>query len=181
MMQGRPDSNFWRDFAACRNHPVLDVTAWDMVESAHPVDEGAQAVVVCRMACPVRRECNLYYQGREVNAGGGWFDAKGKLYGQDVDAYDAVLAGAYLGVDPDRVRSWMHKELPVKYVAHGRSWFDVKYVHRLVYIRGRGAAHGSMAARTAHLLRGESPCRMCQSAFEETDKELVPEWEGMPA
>lgn len=170
----RIESRYWSDYAACRNHPMLDRDAWNMVESGYPVGDGAKAVVVCRKACPVRKECRASFtRGVECVAGGGWFDVKGRFVGADLDAYDSILAGAYLGVDPSKVRSWMHKDLPVKYIFKGRAWFDVNHLDRLVYIRRRGAAHGTYAAKVAHQIRGEDPCRMCQGAWAPSEDVLA--------
>lgn len=151
----------WLDWAACRNHPVLDPEAWFAVEGGFPRDEGAQALLVCRSACPVRAVCREKFEGVEVIAGGGWWDARGIFRNVHPELFDVYLAAAYIGVHPDWVRRRIGQGRGFTVIerSHGRVWFssaNVKYMAR-VY----GPKCGTPEALRLHQVRGDGPCRVC--------------------
>jgi hypothetical protein len=160
----------WADHAVCANHPVLHKNAWLKLNEGHPKGEGSEAVIVCRMACPVRVECEKWYRGRDVIAGGGWFGSNGAYRGADQTLMDAHQAAAYIGVTVNTIYAWRSTKrlVSVKFET-GRNWFKTEDVVRLA--KNHGPRHGTSGARRLHLIRGEDMCVACRAS---TKVDLLP-------
>lgn len=156
-------TNFdWEDDAACANHPILPKNAWLAVDDGYPVGEGCEALLVCRTQCPVVNECQAWYRGKDVVAGGGWFGSNGRFRGLDRDLLDVHQIAAYVGVSPSTVRYWSGTaRLRSVKQEGGRSWFRMEDAKRLAL--NHGPKHGRVAARRLHALRGEDPCDLCRA------------------
>jgi transcription factor WhiB len=158
-------SEAWEDYAACRNHPELDADAWSGVVQGSPRDEGAEALIVCRQVCPVRRQCREHFQGISMVAGGGWFNGHGEF--DDADGLlDIYQAAAYIGVSPRRVQTWLNRKIFSVAPDRKKSWFKLADVRQLAM--KYGPKHGSEAARRLHVIRGEGLCPLCRLLTDES-------------
>jgi hypothetical protein len=152
---------------ACYNHPVLPPDAWSQVEKSYPRGDGARALLVCRMACPVRAECKeLVPRGVDSISGGGWTDRKGRYREPKEDLLDANMAAAFLGITVEQVQKISRRRLPTVVTERGRSWFhetDVSALADVLVIAGIAPAHGTKNALELHQIRGERPCQSCHA------------------
>lgn len=146
--------------AACRDHPILAEDAWSEVRKNYPRDEGAKALLVCRLACPVRAECKeLFPQGVDAIAGGGWFNRRGDYREPKDDLYTSDMAAAFLGVTVERIQRLSSKQLPVVVKEKGRAWYHETDVWALA--EKLSPPHGTTEALNLHHVRGERPCQRC--------------------
>jgi hypothetical protein len=147
---------------ACFDHPILPPDAWTQVEKSYPRDDGAKALLVCRMACPVRAECKeLVPRGVDTISGGGWTDRKGQYREPKEDLLDANMTAAFLGITVDRVQKISKRRLPTVVRERGRSWFHETDVWALA--EKLSPAHGTNSALELHQIRGERPCQSCHA------------------
>jgi len=147
---------------ACFDHPVLPSDAWTQVEKGYPRGDGAKALLVCRLACPVRAECKeLVPRGVDSISGGGWTDRNGNYREPKEDLFDANMAAAFLGVTVDRVQRTSRRRLPTVVRERGRSWFHETDVWALA--EKISPPHGTVRAVELHHIRGERPCQRCHA------------------
>lgn len=147
---------------ACQNHPVLPLDAWTQVEKGYPRGDGAKAILVCRLACPVRAQCKeLVPRGADSISGGGWTDRRGEYREPKDDLLDANMAAAFLGVTVERVQRLSKRRLPAVVRERGRSWYHETDVWTLA--ETLGPIHGTKSAYELHLIRGERPCQRCHA------------------
>lgn len=147
---------------ACNGHPVLSPDAWTQVEKGYPRGDGARALLVCRLACPVRMECKeLVPRGVDTISGGGWTDRKSRYREPKEDLFDANMAAAFLGVTVDRVQKLGKRRLPTVVREKGRSWYHETDVWALA--ETVSPCHGTESARELHLIRGERLCQRCHT------------------
>jgi hypothetical protein len=153
----------WTEDAACLKHPFLGPDAWSEVLYGYPRNEGIQAALVCRFACPVRQQCkDSGYRAKEMIAGGGWFNRHG-YFNQDPEGkLELHQAAAYIGVPISRLQSWVSrgKIAPAKRYG-GRVWLLLTDVQELA--KKHGPSHGTVQAWQLHQLRGEAQCADCAS------------------
>ncbi len=147
---------------ACYNHPVLPPDAWTQVEKSYPRGDGAKALLVCRMACPVRAECKeIVPRGVDTISGGGWTDRRGQYREPKDDLFDANMTAAFLGVTVERVQKISKRRLPTVIRERGRSWFHETDVWTLA--ETLSPVHGTESALELHHIRGERPCQRCHA------------------
>jgi hypothetical protein len=151
-------SETWEDYAACNNHPELSADAWSHVDQGSPRGEGAEALIVCRQACPVRQNCRDNFEGISMVAGGGWFNAHGEFTDAD-GLLDIYQAAAYIGVSPRRIQTWINRKIFSVAPPNTKSWFKPTDVRQLA--KKYGPKHGTRAARRLHVIRGEKLCPYC--------------------
>lgn len=147
---------------ACHDHSFLPPDAWTQVEKSYPRGDGARALLVCRMACPVRAECKeLVPKGVDAISGGGWTDRKGNYREPKEDLFDVNMAAAYLGVTVEQVQRISKRRLPTVVRERGRSWYHETDVWALA--ETLSPPHGTKNAYELHLIRGERPCQRCHA------------------
>lgn len=153
--------------AACRNNPLLPVSAWDDFHRGRPGEFGLQAMVVCRFACPVLKECQERFRSGsmvETIAAGGWFDRNGALREGNLSLFGVELAATYLGVEEKYIsrRTGKGRGFVVAHRQSGRTYFARDNV-LAVAARHRLTTCGTEKAARLHQLRGEWPCQRCRS------------------
>lgn len=147
---------------ACRDHPTLSPDAWTQVEKGYPRGDGAKAMLVCRLACPVRAQCKeLVPRGVDTISGGGWTDRKGRYREPKEDLFDANMAAAFLGITVEQVQKISKRRLPTVVRERGRSWYHETDVWALA--DKVSPAHGTKSALELHQIRGERPCQSCHA------------------
>lgn len=153
----------WLDRAPCTRHPLLPPDAWFEVRRGVPAENGLKAFLVCRFACPVRKECSTVAHAKETIYGGGWTDGSGTFINPgDGDYLDMNQAAAYLGVTVGTLSGLMARAKVSKVeVLSKRAFYHIDDIRRLLQSGSVGPPHGTLEARDLHLLRGEPLCRSC--------------------
>lgn len=147
----------WWERAACGNNPFLPPDAWHEVEQGAPAGQGAEALLVCRFACPVRDACAKVKQADpNTVVAGGWYDHGGRYHQHEL--LETHQAAAYLGME---VRAFVRRKLPVAQHIGWRCFYDLAEIQRVA--RTRRQLHGTMQEMKLHHLRGERPCALCRA------------------
>lgn len=153
----------WLDYAACRDHPLLEPDSWFQINFGYPHGVGAQAALVCRFACPVAIECRNHIQGRDIIAGGGWYNRNGVFHQERDGEIELHQAAAYIGMGVARLQDLVSRKrvTPVRRFRN-RTFLSLADVRRLSCVYG--PVHGTLRALQLHQLRGERPCESCAAA-----------------
>lgn len=153
----------WLDRAPCTRHPLLPPDAWFEVQRGVPANSGIKALLVCRFACPVRKQCGAIDHGKGTIYGGGWTDGAGTFVNPgDGDYLDMYQAAAYLGVSVATLNSLTRRRgVRSVEVRNKRSFYHIDDIRQLLQAGDVGPLHGTVDAKNLHLLRGEPACRNC--------------------
>lgn len=155
------EAEHWSDLAACHKHLLLPWDAWFELKAGRPRGDGIKALMVCRFACPVRRQCQEVKMGANVIHGGGWTDRNGRFINPgDGALLDVAQAAVYLGTSQGRfAQHAKRRHLPPAMVMGGRTLYDVDVVSDL--LPTLSPAHGTVAAKERHILHGQPQCTLC--------------------
>lgn len=150
----------WWERAACSRSPFLSPDAWHKVEGGLPVEEGAEAALVCQFTCPVQAQC-LAARTKDTNVvvGGGWYDSNGTFHPPLDGELELRQAAAYLGSTLEHFR---RRKLESRKDGW-RIYYDLDRIQRIDGIRRQ--VHGTLAERKLHYLHGDPrPCNLCARA-----------------